>query len=62
MLELAVEERDDFQPICPHCDKVLDRLIARKLSASVFSKRLIYACPECRKVLGVTHRKGLLIN
>lgn len=62
MIDLPVEERDDFTPICPHCGKELDRVFARKLSASLFSKRLMYCCPHCRKVLGVSHRKGMLIN
>ncbi|NLX07809.1 MAG: hypothetical protein GXY33_21935 [Phycisphaerae bacterium] len=59
---LLVEERDDFDPVCPHCGAELERLIARVLSSSMFSKRLVYCCPACRKVLGVSHRKGLLAN
>ena len=44
-------------PICPHCEASLTHVCCRKL-ASVFGKRYIYFCPHCRKVLGVTHRKG----
>ena len=62
MGELWVEERADTGVICPHCDKELEFLIARKLSASFLSRRLVYACPNCRKVLGVSHRKGLLAS
>lgn len=62
MIDLPVDERDDFHPVCPHCAKELERLVARKLESSMFSKRLVYCCPYCRKVLGVTHRKGLLAN
>ena len=62
MYPLPVEERDDFRPVCPHCDAELERLLARKLSASMLSKRLVYCCPHCRKVLGVTHWKGLLAS
>jgi uncharacterized protein with PIN domain len=62
MNSLPVDERNDFKPVCPHCGAELDRLLARQLSASVFSRRLVYCCPKCRKVLGVTHRKGLLAN
>ena len=62
MSGLPVDERDDFAPVCPHCEKELNTLIARLLSASILSRRLVYCCPHCRKVLGITHRKGLLIN
>ncbi len=62
MGKLPVEERDDFQPVCPHCERELDRLMARQLTSSVLSRRLVYCCPYCRKVLGVTHRKGLLAS
>jgi len=60
--KLPVEERDDFMPVCPHCGAELHTLLARPLSASVLSKRLVYCCPKCRKVLGISHRKGLLAN
>jgi hypothetical protein len=59
---LPLEETSDLRPICPHCERELDRVVARMLSASLLSRRLIYACPHCRKVLGVTHRKGLLAS
>ena len=62
MYELHVEERNDFRPICPHCEQELDRLVAPKLTSSILSKRLVYCCPHCHKVLGVSHRKGFLIN
>ena len=62
MWKLPVEERDDFKPVCPHCEKQLDKLLARSLQASILSRRLVYCCPHCHKVLGVTHRKGLLAN
>jgi predicted RNA-binding Zn-ribbon protein involved in translation (DUF1610 family) len=54
---LPVEEKTDVYPICPHCGKELMRIWCRPLE-SFFGKRYIYFCPECRKVLGVSHRKG----
>ena len=62
MGNLPVHERDDLVPVCPYCEKELDRLLARLLSASFLSRRLVYCCPHCKKVLGVTHRKGLLAS
>lgn len=44
-------------PVCPHCGKPLNEVWNRRLSG-VPGKRYIYFCPLCRKVLGVTHRKG----
>jgi hypothetical protein len=62
MWPLPVEERDDIKPVCPHCDKQLGKLMARKLQASFLSRRLVYCCPYCYKVLGVSHRKGFLAS
>jgi glutaredoxin len=54
---LICEERNDIVPICPHCQTALDRIQCRRLS-SVFGKRYVFFCPHCKKVLGVSHRKG----
>jgi hypothetical protein len=54
---IPVEERSDIAPVCPHCNATLDRIQCRLLS-STFGKRFVYFCPSCRKVLGVSHRKG----
>lgn len=51
------EEKNDVQPVCPHCKKELVRVWFRALSG-FFGKRYIYFCSDCRGVLGVTHRKG----
>ena len=50
-------ERMDVAPICPHCETTLTSIFCRRLS-SVFGKRYIFFCPNCRKVLGISHRKG----
>ncbi len=55
MLEL--ESKEQVRPICPHCEKELDRLWMNELR-SALGRRYVYFCPHCRKVLGVTHRKG----
>ncbi len=54
---LPVQEKEDVYPICPHCGKELTHIWCRPLE-SFFGKRYIYFCPDCRKVLGVSHRKG----
>ncbi len=50
---LPVEETNEVNPICPHCGKVLFKVLCRGLE-SVFGKRYIYFYPECHKVLGVS--------
>jgi hypothetical protein len=50
-------KRDDVQPICPHCSTALREVMYRRLSGAV-GKRFVYFCGTCRKVLGVTQRKG----
>lgn len=59
---IQVVEAPMVQPICPHCEQPIDRLGERRLSASILSRRSIYFCPHCLKVLGVSHRKGLLAS
>lgn len=50
-------ENDDVTPICPHCSSGIDELWFRALK-STFGRRFVYFCANCRKVLGVSHRKG----
>ena len=54
---ILTEEKNDLTPICPHCSKEINKVWFRALE-SLLGKRYIYFCPECRKVLGVSHRKG----
>jgi len=54
---ITIEEMDDISPVCPHCKQELHRVLCQGLSG-LFGKRYIYFCPECRSVLGVSHRKG----
>ncbi len=54
---IAIEERPDATPICPYCQASLDTVWVRSMRARL-GKRYLYMCPHCRKVLGVSHRKG----
>ena len=54
---IPTEEREEINPICPHCKKEVLRVFFREL-LTTFGKRYIYFCSECRSVLGVSHRKG----
>jgi len=44
-------------PVCPHCGKQVHEVLCHELR-SAFGKRYIYFCTLCKKVLGVSHRKG----
>jgi hypothetical protein len=54
---IPCEEREDIYPICPHCGKDITKLWCREVE-TFFGKRFIYFCTQCKKVLGVSHRKG----
>ena len=51
------EERNDIQPVCPHCKAEISSIGLRQLE-STFGKRFIYFCLACRACLGISHRKG----
>ena len=54
---MPLEGKEDAQPVGPHGEMELPKAWMRELE-SVLGKRYIYFCPNCRKVLGVSHRKG----
>lgn len=55
MIELR--EKHDAAPLCPHCTEPLDELWFRELRSHL-GRRYVYFCSRCRKILGVSHRKG----
>lgn len=55
MIEL--KETTNQSAICPHCEKTLGPIEAIK-TKSKLGVRYVYTCGFCRKVLGVSHRKG----
>ena len=54
---IEVEEKADVNPVCAHCERELSKVWVQQLR-SFLGVRYVYFCPSCRKVLGVTHRKG----
>ena len=50
-------EKRDVLPVCPHCNNEVQTIWYRQIQ-SILGKRYIYFCSVCRKVLGLTHRKG----
>lgn len=58
---ITSEEKNDVSPICPHCKAEVKKVWYQQIE-SFLGKRYLYFCPSCRAVLGVTHRKGLLMG
>lgn len=56
-----LESKDDVTPVCPHCSDELDTIWMQELHGFL-GRRYIYLCPRCRKVLGVSHRKGFFMG
>jgi hypothetical protein len=54
---IQAKQKEDVEPLCPHCGEPLRELWFRELRAFL-GRRYIYFCGRCRKVLGVSHRKG----
>ncbi len=54
---INLEERDNVTPLCPYCEKPQNTMHFRSVK-SFLGRRFIYFCAGCRKVLGVSHRKG----
>jgi uncharacterized protein with PIN domain len=54
---IQLERKDDVQPVCAHCQAELRKIWMQEIEG-VLGRRYIYFCPQCRKVLGISHRKG----
>ena len=58
---IEMQEKRDVSPICPHCEAELRRVWMQELRGFL-GRRYVYYCPECRKVLGLSHRKGFFMG
>jgi hypothetical protein len=54
---MQLEQKESVDPICPHCGQGLKTIWYKELHGT-FGKRYVYFCSSCRKILGVSHRKG----
>ncbi len=50
-------EKEEERPVCPHCSEPLREVWYCSLR-SFLGRRYIYFCSGCKKVLGISHRKG----
>ena len=60
-MTISIDEKSQASPLCPHCEKPISRLLAQKAKSS-FGVRFVYYCDKCRKVLGISHRKGFFMG
>ncbi len=54
---IEITEKEEITPLCPHCAEALNEVWFRELRGAL-GRRYVYFCAACRKVLGVSHRKG----
>jgi hypothetical protein len=55
---ITYAKHEEARPICSHCKKEITVVWYQELKGDL-GKRCLYFCPECRSILGVSHRKGL---
>ena len=58
---IKLKQKNDVEPICPHCQAPIKEVWLREL-AGFLGRRYLYFCPACKKVLGISHRKGLFMG
>jgi hypothetical protein len=58
---IDLKEKNDVMPLCPHCNQTILELWFKELK-SLFGKRYVYFCQHCKKILGVSHRKGFFMG
>lgn len=54
---IEVTESSRKTPLCPHCEQEIQRLNPCKVESSL-GVRFVYFRDRCRKVPGLSHRKG----
>ena len=53
-LTTKVGSDDEPKPVCPHCSGVVDSVVSYRSDYVGLLNICVFACPHCRKVLGVT--------
>jgi len=56
---IDLREMNEVDPVCPHCNEAQHEIWFKEMK-STFGRRYIYFCSSCKKVLGISHRKGFL--
>ena len=45
-------EKKDIKPKCPHCSKLLDKLV--EVKQGWFAANHVFCCPFCQKIVGIS--------
>jgi len=45
-------EKEEFRPICPHCEKPIERLV--QVKGAWHETTRVVCCPLCKKILAVS--------
>lgn len=66
-MAIIIKEDPDLIPLCPYCEHELTEIAGTTPRGNgtanfMAGKRTVYACPSCRKALGVSHRKGFFMG
>ena len=58
---VQIRETKNASIACPHCERNISVINAQKIK-STFGVRFVYFCDSCKKVLGISHRKGFFMG
>jgi uncharacterized protein with PIN domain len=53
----SISTEGEAPPVCPHCEAELGEIRQQRVDQSL-GRAHVWSCPFCRKVLGISHRKG----
>ncbi len=48
---------EGIMPVCPYCGHQIDKVYGQQIKQG-FGKAYLWFCVDCKKTLGVSHRKG----
>ena len=54
---IVLQEQANTTPLCPHCEAPQTTIDYQSLK-TFWGRRYVYFCARCRKILGISHRKG----
>ncbi len=60
MAAKLASKQADYDPLCPHCEKIIEEIHWRQVHA--VNAEYLFICPNCKKVLGIGVRKAAWIN
>lgn len=57
--DLKFTENNTILPLCPHCAQSLPEIYVQNKGQGILrTRKTVYFCPHCRKVLGIDQEWG----